>query len=218
MIIKPLVVDIYHGNGIGQRRDEASGFAAFKAAGGVGIIHKASQGTRTTDDAYARRRILAGNAGLLWGAYHFNTGESPAMQVEHFFDAAKPNDKTLMALDFEDNPKSEMNINQAREFLAKADAKLGRKLMIYGGNRIKELLPHRDEFFGSHRLWLCQYGPHPRLPTSWTEYWIWQYAADGEGPQPHHVPGIPGNPDVNTSERTIEQLTREWPGESVVLS
>lgn len=212
MIIKPLVVDIYHGNGIGQRRDESGGFKAFRGSGGVGVIHKASQGVSMMDDAYARRRLLAKSVGLLWGAYHFNTGESPAAQVRHFFDAAKPDDHTLMALDFEDNPHSEMNIEQAREFLTIADRKLGRKLMIYGGNRLKELLPHRDEFFGAHRLWLCQYGSHPKLPTSWTEYWLWQYAADGEGPQPHHVPGVPGNPDVNTSERTVEQLGAEWAG------
>lgn len=212
MIIKPLVVDIYHGNGIGLRRDEAGGFKAFKEAGGVGVIHKASQGTHVTDDAYARRRSLAKAAGLLWGAYHFNTGESVAAQVAHFFDAALPDDHTLMALDFEDNPRSEMNIRQAKEFLTIADAKLGRKLMIYGGNRLKENLPDADLFFASHRLWLCQYGPHPKLPKPWSEYWLWQYAADGVGPQPHHVPGIPGNPDMNTSERTIEQLKAEWAG------
>lgn len=210
MIFKPLVVDVYHGNDI-----DVDGFAKFKAAGGVGVIHKASEGIHTTDSLYASRRKKALAAGLMWGAYHFNSGDDPAKQVARFFDAAQPDEHTLMALDFEDNPKSQMSIEQARAFLTIADAKLGRRLMIYGGNRIKEKLPHKDDFFGKHRLWLCQYGMHAVLPTSWTEYWLWQYCADGVGPQPHHVPGFPGNPDLNTSERTPAQLVAEWAGAPV---
>lgn len=214
MIIKPIVIDCYHGNTIASRpgSNEASGFAAFKAAGGIGVVHKATQGATVVDHAYANRRADATAAGLMWGAYHFNTGEDPAKQVANFFDAARPDESTLMALDFEDNPQSNMSIEQAREFLTIADAKLGRKLMIYGGNRIKELLPKKDLFFAAHRLWLCQYGPKPKLPTSWSEYWLWQYAADGVGPAPRKAAGFPGNPDVNTSERTPAQLVAEWPG------
>lgn len=212
MIIKPLVVDIYHGNSVGKSKDEVGGFEAAKGAGIIGFIHKASQGTGMTDSAYARRRLMCKNVGLLWGAYHFNSGQKVTAQVEHFFNVARPDDHTLMALDFEDNLKSQMTIEQAREFLELADIKLGRKLAIYSGNRLKELLPRKDAFFGSHRLWLAQYGPRPKLPKSWPEYWLWQYAADGEGPLPHKIPGIPGNPDVNTSRRTVAQLTAEWPG------
>lgn len=212
MLITPLVVDLYHDNEVGNDGNELAGFRAFKAAGGVGVIHKASQGTQTIDGAYGRRRSLVLEAGLLWGAYHFNTGEDAGAQVAHFFQCARPDDNTLMAIDFEDNPRSNMSIAQLRTFVSLADALLGRKLLIYGGNRLKENLPKADPFFASHRLWLCQYGPKPKLPKPWSEYWIWQYAADGEGPQPHHVAGIPGNPDLNTSQRTPEQLAKEWAG------
>lgn len=206
MIIKPLVIDISHHN-------DVESFAQAKAAGVLGIIHKASQGRAMIDGQYARRRQAALAAGLLWGAYHFNTGEDPAAQVDHFFQAARPDEHTLMALDFEDNPGSNMSADQARRFLQIADAKLGRKLMIYGGNRVKELIPHKDAFFASHRLWLCQYAATYKLPAAWSECWLWQYAADGSGPKPHTVPGIPGNIDCNTTDRTPEQLAAEWAGE-----
>lgn len=208
MIIKPLVLDLSHHN-------EVTDFNLIKAAGVVGIIYKASEGVGYQDVTYAKQRDRALAAGLLWGAYHFNTGQDVAAQVEHFFECAKPDESTLMALDFEDNPKSNMSAKQARQFLQLADEKLGRKLMIYGGNRIKELMPKTDKFFASHRLWLCQYGLRPKLPSAWSDYWIWQYAADGEGPKPWSVRGIKGTPDVNTSERTPEQLAQEWAGEQI---
>lgn len=211
MIIKPLVIDISHHNTIDD-------FVAVRKAGVVGVIHKATEGTGMVDKTYALRRKQAVAARLMWGAYHFNSGQDVEAQVEHFFDVTEPDEHTLMALDFEDNKKSQMSIAQAKKFLQLGDAKLGRQLMIYSGNRIKELLPKPDKFFGSHRLWLCQYGQRPKLPAAWSSYWIWQYAADGVGPQPHKVRGVQGKPDVNTSELTPDQLAAEWAGEPVAVA
>lgn len=205
MIIKPLVLDLSHHNIV-------TDYAAVKAAGVVGIIYKASEGIGYKDVTYSVQRVKALDAGLLWGAYHFNTGQDVAAQVDHFFECARPESDTLMALDFEDNPKSNMSAKQAKQFLDFGDKMLGHKLVLYGGNRIKELMPKSDKFLASHRLWLCQYGARPKLPSAWSEYWIWQYAADGVGPKPHTVRGVKGNPDVNTSERTPEQLKAEWAG------
>ena len=69
----PAVIDIYHGNVVHD-------FSALKAAGVVGVIHKCTQGAHYADPLYAARRKLATDAGLLWGAYAFNTGESVAAQ------------------------------------------------------------------------------------------------------------------------------------------
>lgn len=192
----PAVIDIYHGNTVND-------FAALKAAGIQGIIHKASQGANYADPLYAVRRKMATDAGLLWGAYTFNTGEPIDAQVFEFFSHAEPDANTLMALDFEDNPHSQMSLGQARQFLQQADAKLGRKLVLYSGNRAKDLLGGQiDSFLGSHRLWLAQYGPVAKVQASWKTPWLWQYSENGK------LPGTDGAVDLNSYIGT--NLQQEW--------
>jgi len=193
----PTVIDIYHGNVVHD-------FAALKASGVQGVIHKCTQGANYADPLYAARRKVAADAGLLWGAYTFNTGEPVAAQLEEFFSHAEPDAKTLMALDFEDNPHSEMSLDQARQFLELADVKLGRKLVIYSGNRAKDLLGGQvDTFLGSHRLWLPQYGPVARVQASWTAPpWLWQYSEHGR------LPGTDGDIDLNSYQGS--NLALEW--------
>jgi len=205
----PRVVDISHHN------SGKFDFAAVAKAGVWGVIHKASQGRSYVDPTYADRRNAVRGAGLLWGAYHFNTGESVTAQVDNFMKAAKPDASTLMVLDFEDNPSSQMSIQQAVEFLRTLEIRLGRKGAIYGGNRIKENVGKLDTsdraYITSHKLWLCQYGPKAVLPPGWSKYWLWQFTGDGIGPTPHSIAGIPGNGiDINTYDGTREQLTAEW--------
>jgi len=183
----PLVVDLYHGDGVNSFTD------AF--AGGLrGIIHKATTGTSGTDDAYANRRELATRAGLLWGAYHWGTAASVSDQVENFLTVAKPDKDTLVALDYERTPGNQMTLDGAREFLSLVNDKLGRKAVLYSGDVAKSALgTKKDAFFGGHRLWLAQYGDRPQVQRSWKNYWLWQYTDGNVGPGRKTVPGIPGN-------------------------
>jgi lysozyme len=198
------VVDMYHG-------DVVDDFRRVAAAGVKGIIHKATQGAGVTDHAYAERRKQATGAGLLWGAYHFNTGEPVATQVQHFLDAAAPDENTLMALDFEDNRASQMNLDQARQFLEQLGQHVPRPV-IYSGNRVKDLLGGKvDTFLGSHRLWLAQYGPRAVLQPSWKSCWIWQFTGDGLGQTPHSVDGITTRGiDINQYSGDPGQLGEDW--------
>jgi lysozyme len=212
--VNPLVIDISHHNTIDLPR---GGFGSVYAYGIRGVIHKASQGKGYRDPVYAPRRKQATDAGLLWGAYHFNTGENVAAQVDNFLRCADPTDATLMALDFEDNIASQMSAQQCVEFLGLLDQKLGRKAVIYGGNRIKEQLPKLGKadqaFIASHQLWLCQYGPVAKIPQPWTNFFLWQFTGDGVGPKPHAIPGIVGNGiDINSYGGTAAQLSMEWAG------
>lgn len=194
----PNVIDIYHGNVVHD-------FAALKAAGILGVIHKCTQGANYVDPLYATRRKAATDAGLLWGAYTFNTGEPVGAQITEFFSHAEPDASTLMALDFEDNPHSEMSLAQAKAFLVQGDAELGRKLVIYSGNRAKDLLGSKvDPFFGSHRLWLPQYGPVAKVQQSWSKQWLWQYSESGR------LAGTDGALDFNFYSGTPQQLKGEW--------
>ena len=205
--INLMVVDLYHG-------DVVTSFADAATSGIRGIIHKATQGTRVADSAYDARRGNAADVGLLWGAYHFATDEDVGAQVGHFLGVARPDHATLLALDFEPHSNHTMRLSQARRFLVMVEQKLGRKAVLYSGNLIKEQLGGKvDAFFGSHRLWLAQYGPIPKVQRSWKKPWLRQYSADGTGPGPHKVPGIPGangHLDLNSYNGTPEQLATEW--------
>lgn len=199
----PVVVDIYHGNGVDS-------FAAARAAGVLGIIHKATTGQTGKDKAYTERRRDAEAAGLLWGAYHWGTNAPVAAQVDNFLMKAQPDDNTLVALDYEIDAKFQMSFDQAREFLERIHEKLGRRAVLYSGHLIKEKLGNRvDPFWGAHRLWLAEYNPTAKVQKSWPSYWLWQYAEKDSV-----VPGFPGNTagkiDYNHFNGSAEQLRAEW--------
>ena len=194
----PNVIDISHHNTIQD-------FAALKAAGILGVIHKCTQGANYADKMYDPRRKLATDAGLLWGAYSFNTGEMIKTQVDQFISHASPDANTLMCLDFEDNPHSQMNLSQARQFLQLGFDRLKRKLVLYSGNRVKDLLGGQiDNFFGQHRLWLAQYGPAAKVQPSWKTQWLWQYSETGK------LPGTDGQIDLNFYSGSASDLNTEW--------
>lgn len=206
----PRVVDISHHNTVTDLKATAS-------SGIWGVIHKASQGRAYRDPDYGTRRLQAKAAGLLWGAYHFNTGDDVADQVTNFLAAAQPDDGTLVVLDFEDNRPSNMTASQAVLFLRLVEHMVGRKAAIYSGNRLKETigsLSKEDQaYIQSHRLWLCQYGARAVVPKGFGKYWLWQYTGDGVGPFPHNVPGVAaGNAgiDLNTFAGTRDDLSKSW--------
>lgn len=208
----PTVIDLYHG-------DNVANFAAAKAVGVLGVIHKAHQGAsaRDFDPEYAARRREAAAAGLYWGAYHFMTGDDPESQVAMFLTSAQPDRSTLLAVDFEDYGSHSAGIAQLRVFLTIIEQRIGRKAVIYSGDRFKEELGAKsDSFFAAHRLWLAEYGVAAKLHplTNWAKPWLWQYSADGVGPQARKVPGVPGNAkgwvDLNFYDGTPETLATEW--------
>jgi len=203
--INPRVVDISHHNVV-------TSFDDVRAAGILGVIHKSSQGAAMVDGQYAARRQAALDAGLMWGAYHFADGSDPVEQVRHFIEAAQPDANTLMCLDWEPNGNSTMGLDDARAFLTEFQQRMGRKAVLYSGNLAKEQLgDEADDFFGSHRLWLTQYGPVPRVQASWQSFWLWQFTGDGIGPTPHGIPGIETNGlDINSYDGSDDQLVSEW--------
>lgn len=194
----PKVLDISHHNTI-------SSFDRIRAAGIAGVIHKATQGTGYVDPMYGRRRQAAIDAGLLWGAYHFATGDDVIAQIGHFLDNAKPENNTLIALDHEPNNGDELDLDGCKSFLEKIEEQLGRKAVLYSGNLIKEQLgSDQDEFLGSHRLWIAQYGPVAKIPPAWGAWWLWQFSESGS------VDGAGGKLDLNAYNGSDEDLATEW--------
>lgn len=216
-----LVHDCNHANAVN--------FPKIAAAGIGGVIHKARQGVGFGDPAYASRRDLAKAAGVEWGAYDFATHDDVAENVKDFLATAKPDDRTSLWLDFEDNTKSEMSMAQALEFLDRVDQAVGRRCGIYGGNRIKEQItadketgrlactPPQRDFLADHPFWLCEYGPVAKMvdrnghPLPWAKPDLWQKWADGATPNAPIVDGLERQADLSIFEGDRAALAAWWP-------
>jgi GH25 family lysozyme M1 (1,4-beta-N-acetylmuramidase) len=209
---KAIVLDISHHNTV-------TSFNALYDSGIRGIIHKASQSTGMVDKMYDKRRQAALDAGMLWGAYHFATAADPVAQVKHFIDAADPDEDTLMALDYEPNGTSTMNLKQAKVFLQELDQRLGRKNVLYSGNLIKETLKTKDAdgFWSSHPLWLAHYAAKPIIPPQWPNTFLWQFS-DGKNNRGNIVNGITGGVDMNHFDGTETDLRKQWVIDNVVVT
>jgi lysozyme len=206
MKIAPMVIDLSHW-------DPAYDYKAVKADGIVGVIYKATEGQSYTDDTYVSQQHAAKAAGLKWGAYHFADGSDVEGQVENFLRFASPDPDELFCLDWEDNPSGagRMSVAGAEQWIVLVEEALRRpcQCVIYSGNTAKELVDGEDDFFGSRRLWLCQYGSNPTWQESWDKPWLWQYTDGVAGPQPHSIEGV-GPCDINSYDGSPEQLRAQW--------
>jgi GH25 family lysozyme M1 (1,4-beta-N-acetylmuramidase) len=201
-----MVIDLSHHNA-------AVDFVAAKAAGVVGVIHKVTQGGTFVDQKYADRRAQALKLGLLWGGYHFGTGDDVAQQLQNFLTHAKAADTTLVALDFELNeadPSNTMSLAQARAFLRGIESALKRKAVLYCGSHLRDQLERaHDPYLAEHRLWWAQYASAPVLQVSWNTYWLWQHSDGFHGPDPQRVDGV-GPCDCDTFDNSAAQLADAW--------
>ena len=157
-----VVIDISHHNGDGD-------LAAAKAGGIMGVIHKGTQGIAYVDPRYAANKRKASDAGLLWGAYHFGTGDDGVQQAEHFLNAVQPDSQTLSVLDFEANAQgASMTLEEARAFVTHVHDGIGRWPGLYGGFYLKQVLgAQQDPVLSNCWLWLSQYSSRPIVPPNW---------------------------------------------------
>ncbi len=187
-------------------------FAAVKADGLLGVIHKATQGATYTDPEYASKRSAALDQGLLWGAYHFGTAQDVPTQVTHFLDVAAADSNTLLVLDWEENgiaSQGTMSLDQAIEFVERVKAAVGQYPVLYGGSLIKNSVGSGNDILSQCPLWLAQYASNPSLPNGWSAYHMWQYTDGVHGPEPHAVNGI-GNCDRDVFAGTASDLSSFW--------
>jgi lysozyme len=205
--INPLVCDLSHWN-------MADDYEAARRDGIVGVIYKATEGQSYTDDTYVGQQQAAKAARLCWGSYHFADASDVGGQIDNYLRFAAPDPDELFCLDWEDNPSGNgvMSKDDCKTWIIEVERALRREgeCVVYSGNTAKEALDDDvDTFFGSRRLWLCQYGTTPSWQRSWDNYWLWQFT-DGEyGPEPHSISGV-GECDINSYAGSAEQLVAEW--------
>lgn len=206
MAIVNAVVDLSH-------HDGDVDLELAKAAGIIGVIHKATQGFVFADPLYAIHRAKARAAGLLWGAYHFGTGGDGVAQAEHLLESGHCEAQDLLALDFEHNLQGpSMALEEARAFVIHLQRSTGRWPGLYAGHYLKELLGvHPDPILGHCWFWLAQYGPTAVVPPAWRTWTLWQYTDGALGPEPHQVDGI-GRCDRNQFNGSAADLRKFWCG------
>jgi lysozyme len=177
----------------------------------IGIIHKATQGTKYVDPKYKSRRAEALGLGFLWGSYHFGVGGNPIAQADHFLDVVKPGEHDLLVLDFEENPNGKsMSLLEAHDFVEHVYNSTGRYPGLYSGIYVKNLLKSRkDLVLRKCWFWLAQYGPKAVVPVTWDYWTMWQYTDGSKGPQPRTVGGI-GPCDRNKFNGTVAGLRKLW--------
>lgn len=202
--VNPMVIDLSHW-------DPAQNYQQVKDDGIVGVIYKATQGTGYTDDTYVDQQRAAKAMGLKWGAYHFAEATDVDAQVDNFVSFAAPDPDELFCLDWEDYGSNTMSVDQAKEWISKVERALGRpgECVIYGGNTLRENIDGVDDFFGSRRLWHCQYGNNPDIQESWSSYWLWQFTDGIYGPSPHSIDGV-GPCDINSFLGSKAELIAQW--------
>ena len=177
-------------------------FRAVRQSGILGVIHKASEGGDYADAACAARRPQAEAAGLLWGTYHYGTGQmSGAQQAAFFLAQSRPGPRTLLALDLEandNNPSNSMRLDQAEAFVRTVAEATGRLPVVYVHPTWAngDPLPGSGLSFGARitpdsilarcGLWVADYHESPEIPLAWTAsgWKLWQYAADESAGRP----------------------------------
>lgn len=201
-----VVVDLSHSNA-------SVDFNKAKAAGILGVFHKATQGTGFVDPMYAKRRKLATSAGLLWGAYHFGTGADPIAQAQNFLRVASPTPQDILVLDFEPNttpPRNSMTLDQARAFIGFVKNATGVMPGLYGGAYLQQQLGGgSDPVLGACWLWWAQYRTAPAIAPNWKTYTLWQYTDGHSGNPPYEVDGI-GPCDRDVYQGSSDDLQKKW--------
>src|SRR5260370_1918702 len=172
----------------------------------LGVIHKATEGGDYADAACAARRPRAEAAGLLWGTYHFGTGQmSGAQQAAFFLSVSRPGPRTLLALDLhatQNNPSNSMRLDQAEAFVQAVAQATGRLPVVYvhptwangdplpnsGLSLDARITP--DSILARCGLWVADYHDSPEIPQAWAAsgWRLWQYAGDERAGRPASAP------------------------------
>jgi len=215
-----------------SRSVTVSNFRQVRQSGIRGVIHKASEGGDYADSACAARRPQAEAAGLLWGTYHYGTGQmSGAQQAAFFLNMSRPGPRTLLALDLEandNNPSNSMRLDQAEAFVRAVAEATGRLPVVYVHPTWAngEPLPNSGLSFGARitpdsilarcGLWVADYHDSPEIPFAWTAtgWRLWQYAGDESASRPAYnqttiVQGV-SHCDRNLFNGDADALNRFW--------
>lgn len=161
------------------------------------IIHKASEGQRTTDSKVAARRLEVQAAGKRFGTYHFAWPlQDPNIEADNYLAAAKPEPGEVMALDMEksdDGATWAQRVTYALAWLAKVQKATGAKPFVYVNASWRDSLKAA-----------CSAAQWSVLKTF--PLWLAHYKTP-------YTPGVVPT-DLADWRMTIHQFTSVWNGDS----
>lgn len=200
----PRVIDLSH-------YQNEPDFFRLKAAGTIGVILKATQGSSYIDPTFTQRRTNARSASMPTVAYHFLEPGNVASQVSFFLKVAQPGAGERVVIDYEASDGNEPSLADL-EAMVSALQKDARRLQVtvYGGNLLKQKLgsAQKSDILASTSLWLAQYpagGLDDRDKITWPkQVWptwsLWQYTDKG------YSTGLTGTSDCNVFNGSDENL------------
>lgn len=181
-------------------------FKAFKDAGGLAVILKASEGTAIRDSCYNDFRSSAHANNLALASYHFLRPGDMDAQAVFFYYTVVPNHGERMVVDWEVVGITTDDVVQFLQKLQSLDSTL--QLTVYSGATAKrELINQRKDWLADNTsLWVSQYADFITWPrATWPNWSLWQYTDKGE------VPGFSGFVDCNRFNGSDEQMLK-WFG------
>jgi lysozyme len=190
----PVVVDLSHHN-------PEPDWAALRAAGTVGVIHKATEGASYVDPTLFARASAAMKAGLKWSTYHFLRPGSMDAQMAHYINTIKPVSGERICLDHEDAGVSLGDLVSCVQAILYNRPDL--QITIYSGHLLKDQLSDgfNEMLAENTSLWLAQYTTGvPSWPArTWPQWSLWQYTDSAQ------VSGISAAVDGNKFNGSSEQ-------------
>lgn len=189
----PIALDISHW------QPDPIDWTKVKAAGVVGVIHKATEGTRITDKKLFSRAKAAMDAGLKWSTYHFLRQGSMSEQMDYYIGTINPVEGERVCLDHEDARVSLDDLIACVKAVRTNRPDL--QIAIYSGHLIKDQLAgnYNKVLAENTSLWLAQYTTVPTWPMkTWPQWSLWQYTDKA------NVAGISGDVDGNRFNGSAE--------------
>jgi lysozyme len=196
--LSQLVVDLSSDN------PDVSSFQQAKAAGVVGLMHRATLGLNQVDPMFVIRMKAARAAGLICGATHlFFPSDDPRLQARQFAAEILPFAPLPIATDFEwvkKNGKQDWDgvvngTKLAQAFFDALTTVFKGSFLDYDGKAFAD--QYLQGWTAETSLWVPDYNVSPpRLPSGRSSYVLWQ-----TGQQ--LIPGIQGPVDVNTTADNI---------------
>ena len=187
------------------------------AAGGVSFAYiKATEGQFYTNPYFAADNQASKAAGLLTGAYTFGRPDlgDPVGDANYFIDnAAWTNDSHTLVpfLDMEwpyiaGTPTcygltTQQMVTWIQRFLDQVKVRIGRNAMIYTATSWWNQCTGNSTAFGAYPLDIANYNGSPgTMPSSWSTFAIWQYAAGNNSQQGNYDKDV-FNGDYNALRR-----------------
>jgi lysozyme len=196
----PLVIDLSHHN-------PTPDWAALKAGGTIGVIHKATQGTGFVDDQLFARARAAMDAGLKWATYHFLTTSDPETQMAFYLNTVNPVEGERVCIDHEPdqdgNAPTLAQLKAAVQYIL--DYRRDLQITVYSGHLIEEQLGSTcDAFLAENTsLWTAQYTSAAApswCEATWPTWSLWQYTEEA------NVQGVSAPVDGNKWNGSNEAL------------